>query len=336
MTDSINCTLKPTRIQSTKKLNNIEEKISVIGEDVRICKNEDKCKDKLKDFLRNINQSKNLKTVKDCKWQGVIIKTIMEDGTLLKGNFDWLSRWKSCPTSTITELMGLLYQTLDTKCYRKHLTTPGNAHEVSETTCRLCNKGNESVKHLLSNCGMLVKKVYTKRHNDALKTFFFEVLHKFGFIDHIPPWFTNENIKPMYENDKYIVYWNIPEFSGKDGETLKERATPDGKIVLKKEKKIYLIEQTITWIANREDKFVFKKQKYEEIQTFLRLENPAYQVDQITLVMDVFGGFSYNLREQIQKVLDKDIASRVITKMQKSVISNEAHLSRVFKLRTKQ
>ena len=111
MTDSINCTLKPTRIQSTKKLNNIEEKISVIGEDVRICKNEDKCKDKLKDFLRNINQSKNLKTVKDCKWQGVIIKTIMEDGTLLKGNFDWLSRWKSCPTSTITELMGLLYQT---------------------------------------------------------------------------------------------------------------------------------------------------------------------------------------------------------------------------------
>ena len=183
---------------------------------------------------------------------------------------------------------------------------------------------------------MLVKKVYTKRHNDASKTFFFEVLHKFGFIDHIPPWFTNENIKPMYENDKYIVYWNIPEFSGKDGETLKERATPDGKIILKKEKKIYLIEQTITWIANREDKFVFKKQKYEEIKTFLRLENPAYQVDQITLVMDVFGGFSYNLREQIQKVLDKDIASRVITQMQKSVISNEAHLSRVFKLRTKQ
>mgnify|MGYP003340950087 CR=1 FL=1 len=34
--------------------------------------------------------------------------------------------------------------------------------------------------------------------------------------------------------------------------------------MLKKEKKIYLIEQTITWITNREDKFVFKKEKYEE------------------------------------------------------------------------
>ena len=183
---------------------------------------------------------------------------------------------------------------------------------------------------------MLVKKVYTKRHNDALKTFFFEVLHKFGSIDQIPPWFSNENIKPEYENDDYIVHWNMPEFLGKDGETLKDRATPDGKIVLTKEKKIYLIEQTITWITNREDKFVFKKEKYEEIQTFLRLENTGYRVDLITLVMDMFGGFSHNLREQIQKVLDKDIKSRVIRKMQKSVISNEAHLSRVFKLRTKQ
>ena len=51
--------------------------------------------------------------------------------------------------------------------------------------------------------------------------------------------------------------------------------------------------------------------------------------------MDIFGGFSKNLRENIEKVLDKDVTTRVISNMQKAVISNEAHLSRVFKIRTK-
>ena len=61
----------------------------------------------------------------------------------------------------------------------------------------------------------------------------------------------------------------------------------------------------------------------------------SYEVDQVTLVMDVFGGYSQNLRENIEKVLGKGSAERVIMNMQKSVISSEAHLCRVFKVRTR-
>ena len=100
----------------------------------------------------------------------------LEDETKMKGSFDWLSRWKSCPTSTISEMMLLIYQTLDTKCYREHLKTSGAEVAASDTICRLCKKGQESVKHLLSNCGELVKKVYVNRHNDALKCFFLSFL----------------------------------------------------------------------------------------------------------------------------------------------------------------
>ena len=153
-------------------------------------------------------------------------------------------------------------------------------------------------------------------------------------MDEVPPWFSSIAIKPEYENDEYLVHWDVPEYSGKDGESIRDAARPDGKLIMKKEKKVILIEQTVPWISNRDVKYEYKKNKDLEVQSFLRLEYPGYDVDQVTLVMDVFGGYSKNLRENIEKVLGKGDVERVITNMQKSVISSDAHLCRVFKVRT--
>ena len=160
------------------------------------------------------------------------------------------------------------------------------------------------------------------------------MLKKLNFIEEVPPWFSSVKVKPQYEDDEYMINWDIPEYSGRDGETIRDSAKPDGKLVMKKEKKIYLIEQTVPWISNRDAKYDFKMGKYSDIQSFLRLENPGYEVGQITLVMDVFGGYSSNLCENLGKVLDKEETKSVVTNMQKSVISSEAHLVRVFKVRT--
>ena len=66
------------------------------------------------------------------------------------------------------------------------------------------------------------------------------------------------------------------------------------------------------------------------------MENMNYDIDQITLVMDVFGGYSRNLRENIKKIfIVKSEVDQIIRSMQKSIISSEAHLTRVFKMRTK-
>ena len=87
-------------------------------------------------------------------------------------------------------------------------------------------------------------------------------------------------------------------------------------------------------VTNRNEKFEYKQNKYQEVQTFLRLEYPGYMVDQVTLVMDVFGGHSNNLVENIGKVLTKEETKNVVQNMQKAVIASEAHLCRVFKVRT--
>ena len=231
-------------------------------------------------------------------------------------------------------MMLLLYQTLGTKCYKKHCGPGGSNENVTDTICRLCKDGQESVMHLLSHCSQLAKKVYIQRHNNVLKCFFFEMLRKLVLIETAPQWFSLAEVKPQYENEKYTVNWDIPEYSGRDGETIRDSARPDGKVVMKNEKKIFLIEQTVPWITNRDDKYQHKCRKYEELQSFLRLEHPGYEVDQITLVMDVFGGYSENLQTNIGKILNREETKRVIMNMQRSVISSNAHLTRVFKLRT--
>ena len=63
----------------------------------------------------------------------------------------------------------------------------------------------------------------------------------------------------MYDNNKYEVFWDVPEYSGRDGEEEEFVPRPDGKIVMAEEMKIYLIEMTVPWIDNRDVKYDLKR-----------------------------------------------------------------------------
>ena len=207
-----------------------------------------------------------------------------------------------------------------------------NNSDGVDTICRLCKNGQESVKPLLSNCGELVEKIYKDRHDAALKCFFFQVLSKFELIKDTYPWFSPAKVKPLYANEKFEVLWDIPEFSGKDGENINECARPDSKIVMHQEKNIFLVEQMVPWCEILNQQYEFKRSKYSELQTYMRMENPNYEIEQITLVMDVFGGYSKHLSENIMNIFkNKTDVDKIITNMQKSIIASEAHLVRVLK-----
>ena len=80
-------------------------------------------------------------------------------------------------------------------------------------------------------------------------------------------------------------------------------------------------------------KVLHKENKYNSIKQQIKFENPEYEVGQVTLVMDSFGGFYHNLRKNIEKVLsDKLLVQKIITNMQKSIISSAAHLARRCKI----
>ena len=100
-------------------------------------------------------------------------------------------------------------------------------------------------------------------------------------------------------------------------------------------KSFYENDTSVPWISNRAEKLKEKIDMYEHIIIGYRLNLPYYIVDQVTLIMDVFGGYDNNLIRNIEKVLDaKRLIDSVIKDMQKSVISSCAYLSRAFKFNT--
>ena len=111
-------------------------------------------------------------------WQGLNLKQRMEDDNVIKKYFQWLKNWQSCPTSIIQEFYLLFFQLLKTKCYTKFRTN----EVVTDVSCRLCGKDQESVKHVISNCNTFAKSLYISRHDNALKCFVWPLLNKFGLI----------------------------------------------------------------------------------------------------------------------------------------------------------
>ena len=283
----------------------------------------------LKVVLYKKRMAKHHETLINCSWQGRIFLSRKNDDTLSKGCFNWLKRWKTAPTDVIREIYNLYTQTLQTKTFAV-MRTVGQ----TDTLCRMCKLKPESVLHILNNCEKLAKYSYTKRHDQVLKVFFFEMLKCFGLIEKVPPWYTEKKVQPFYDNEKASVFWNIPEFTGANEDIDEERVLrPDGKIVIKDEKKIFLVEMTCPWLDYRNEKFDLKANKYTDIQSNLRREEPGYTVDQITLVIDSLGGYSANLDENISKVIDsKRKVKSIILRMQKTVLSESVYIARRFKL----
>ena len=122
--------------------------------------------------------------------------------------------WNSCPSHVIAGMHELYEQLLPTTMYyRKKI---GSIVE-DDLRCRMCMKDLESVSHILAGCSALAQTKYVWRHNSALKILFSETLKECGLVDRTPPWYSQVVPKPLYENEVYQAYWDVPVYA----ETLK-------------------------------------------------------------------------------------------------------------------
>ena len=159
-----------------------------------------------------------------------------------------------------------------------------------------------------------------------------------NFIERCPAWYTEVSIKPLYENEKSTITWNIPEYTGyeeiksREGEHVKR---PDAKIILRDQKVIYVLEMTVPWIENRAVKLTEKIEKYLHIIQGLKVEFPNYKVEQLTFIMDCLGGFSSNLKENVKKLgFDDKKCKTILNGMQKIILSEASTLIDRFKVMT--
>ena len=310
------------------KMELVDDNLVIVDEEITPVKSIDIISNKLK-VKSNLRRHTE---ILNSTWQGLNLKQRIEDENVIQKYFTWLQNWQSCPTDVVHEFFLLFFQLLKTRCYVKFRSN----EVIEDIRCRLCGEHQESVKHIISNCGTLAKSLYISRHDNALKCFVWPLLNMFGLIDKLPCWYATDKVKPYYCKEKVYFWWDIPEYTGRDDES-EHPPRPDGKFMFENdnERKLFLIEMTVPWISNRRDKFEYKAQKYLNIQQNLKFEYPNYDIDQITLVMDVFGGYGQDLLDNIGKVIsNKSTVATIVKNMQKSIVSNAANLSRTFKIRS--
>ena len=194
--------------------------------------------------------------------------------------------------------------------------------------------------HLMSSCSKFLSTVYKARHDNAFKCLVFPLLKELELIEKDKVWYASNQVKPYYENDSKTIrfWWDIPEYTGR--EDPKDKASrpmrPDGKLEMidENEHTLFLLEMSVPWICNRTIKLKEKENKYEHILVGYRLTHPTCKVEQLTFIMDVFGGYDNVLVKNITTVIkNKRLVDNIIRDMQKSVISSCGYLSRAFKVK---
>lgn len=251
----------------------------------------------VKNILKQNAMNKLLEDFCSSTWQGKIFNIRKVDPDITpKDCFAWLTKWKDAPVEVVNDFHSIYLQTVPTLTFKKFR----GERSILSTVCRLCSQGVESVKHLMSNCKKFLAHAYKRRHDRVLQYIMFKFLHKNNMINELPAWYTKIVIKPAYKNDEIEVYWDIPEYSGYDDDLEHGPLRPDGKVINKTTKNIFVLEMSIPWIENRISKSQEKDEKYVNIVQNLKVENPGYVVQQLTFIVDCLGGYSKDLRDKLR------------------------------------
>lgn len=135
-----------------------------------------------------------------------------------------------------------------TKIYYKSKTRLETGHNV---LCRMCCQVSETQAHVLAGCCKLAHSKYFIRHDAAFKILFYEMSKDLDMVTTVPPCYSLEQPKPLYENDKGKAFWDIPAFA-ENVEVRNNRI--DARGINKEKKNVYLLKISCTCIASREEK----------------------------------------------------------------------------------
>ena len=86
------------------------------------------------------------------------------------------------------------------------------------------------------------------------------------------------------------------------------------------------------WLENRESKDLEKTTKYSQLRLELTNRYPEYKVNQYNIIMDVLGGCSKEVEQNIKELLGDKGESIIMCRMQKAILSSSLHIARMFKL----
>ena len=159
-----------------------------------------------------------------------------------------------------------------------------------------------------------------------LKILFFVMLRDQNLVSKVPSWYSQVQPKPMHENERAKIFWNVLVFS----ESVMVKANRiDARVIEKERKRVAVIEISCPWMDNRAIKDAEKTAKYGPLRWELKQQYPGYEVKQFDILVGVFGGWSVDLEETMKDL----VGSRsVLRRIQKVILSHSLNIARAFKV----
>ena len=125
-----------------------------------------------------------------------------------------------------------------------------------------------------------------------------------------------------------MSFWDIPLFA----DTTQVKANRmDATVIDKTSKQVRVIEMSCPWLENRESKDFEKTTRYSQLRLELTNRYPEYNVNQYNIIMDVLGGCSKEVEQNIEELVG-DKCESIIRQMQKVTLRSSLHIARMFKL----
>ena len=238
----------------------------------------------------------------------VVQSVIWKEVLINPEGFDWMK--KNITGQQVARILRMQEQMVPNKGLDKV-----RGKQIEDYSCRLCKKSNEGVKHWLNSCEYLAKVEYLKRHDQALRVFYAEVLKMYNFEPHEKAWY-NIPVETIRENSTALVVWNvrIPTH------TKVSHRWPDLRIEVKKEKVIYIVDMSCPSDGSVAEKEIQKQTNYSELLFDLKTQRQGWKIKIMPLVVGATGAIN-NLPRTLQLFFENaNITKRCVGEMQKTTV----------------
>ena len=203
-------------------------------------------------------------------------------------------------------------QCLATRSYHHRVLKDG-----TNPLCRLCNKFEESVDHIVSGCPELAKSEYIHRHNKAAAYIHWHICQHYN-IKTKDKWYEHEP-ETVSENDNITILWDMSIHT--DREIKANR--PDIIIKDKVEKTCMLIDMTVPSDKNISVKVVEKLSKYKDLE--IEIERMWHMKTQmIPVVIGCLG----TIKKGLETFTSKIPGNVKVVDLQKIALLGTAHILR--------
>ena len=122
----------------------------------------------------------------------------------------------------------------------------------------------------------------------------------------------------FYSSDDVEITWDCSIAT--DARAEGEGNRPDLVMTDKMKKVVNIVEMACPSWRNREESDRRKTEKYKTVRKEMIARHPGFRIVQIDIIGDVLGEFNKDLKEQINELLSKTVARRVLINMQKTIL----------------